>query len=197
MTLMSLARQRPELFGDRVVGVFLLATSAGELVDAGVVGQGVRVLRRLHLLGIYLEVVRWWAPVLERFRKRGTVAGRLFTRRYLFGKDDAGDPVLVTEVQHMLEETPLTITAAFWATFVSHDELASLQVLGRVPVTVLCGTHDRLTPLAHSRRMAAELPEADLVVVPGAGHSVNVSRHEVVDEALLRLVERARARVAA
>jgi pimeloyl-ACP methyl ester carboxylesterase len=192
MTVMALARQRPELFGDRVVGAFLLATSAGEVVEAGVVGRGVRLLRRLHLIGVYLRLLRLCSPVLERFRKRGTVAGRVFTRRYLFGKDDAGDADLVTEVQHMLEETPMTVTAAFYATFLAHDEVASLAALRGVPVTVLCGTHDRLTPLAHSRRIAAELPDAELVVVPGAGHSVNVSRHEVVDAALLRLLDRVR-----
>ncbi|HWG94216.1 MAG TPA: alpha/beta hydrolase [Mycobacteriales bacterium] len=197
MTVMALARQRPELFGPRVAGVLLLATSAGELVHTGVVGSGVRVLRRLRLLGAYLWWLRLLSPVLERFRRRGTVAGRAFTRRYLFGRDDADDPALVTEVQRMLEETPLTVSAAFWATFVSHDELASLQALRGVPVTVVCGTHDRLTPLAHSRRIAAVLPDAELVVVPGAGHSVNVTRYQVVDDALLGLVERVRARAAA
>jgi pimeloyl-ACP methyl ester carboxylesterase len=197
MTVMALARQRPELFGPRVAGVFLLSTSAGELVHTGVVGAGVRLLRRLHLLGLYLGWLRLWSPVLERFRRRGTVAGRVFTRRYLFGKDDAEDPQLVTEVQHMLEETPLTVSAAFWATFVSHDELEALQPLRGIPVTVLCGTHDRLTPLAHSRRIAAALPDAELVVVPGAGHSVNVSRHALVDEALLGLLDRVRQRKAA
>jgi pimeloyl-ACP methyl ester carboxylesterase len=196
MTVMALARQRPDLVGTRVVGAFLLATSAGELVESGVVGRSVRLLRRLHLLGSYLRVLRWWSPVLERFRARGTVAGRVFTRRYLFGLDDADDAALVSEVQRMLEETPLTVTAAFYPLFLAHDELASLRVLRSVPVTILCGTHDRLTPLTHSRRMAAELPDADLVVVPGAGHSVNVSRPEVVDEALLRLLARVDERLA-
>ena len=193
MTIMATARQRPNLFGPRVVGVFLLATSAGQLVDAGVVGQVVRVARRLHLLGPYLLWLRLWSPVIERFRRRGTAAGRLVTRKYLFGTSDADDPALVAEVQHMLEETPLTVTAAFYATFVSHDELSSLAALHEIPVTILCGTDDRLTPLPHSRRMAAELPDAELVVVRGAGHSVNVSRHEVVDAAVLRLLDRVRA----
>jgi pimeloyl-ACP methyl ester carboxylesterase len=197
MTVMALARQRPELFGQRVVGAFLLATSAGGVVEAGAVGRGVRLLTRLHLTGVYLRWLRLVAPVLERFRARGTAAGRAFTRRYLFGSDDAADAALVREVQHMLEETPLTVSAAFYATFLAHDELTSLAALHDIPVTVLCGTHDRLTPLEHRRRIAAELPDAELVVVPGAGHSVNVSRHEVVDAALLALLERVRARAAA
>jgi pimeloyl-ACP methyl ester carboxylesterase len=45
--------------------------------------------------------------------------------------------------------------------------------------------------------MAEQLPDAELVVVPGAGHSVNVSRHQVVDDALLRLLDRVRERLAA
>ena len=197
MTLMTFARQHPDVVRDRVVGAFLLATSAGEVVDAGVVGRGVRLLRRLHLIGVYLRWLRLVSPVLERFRARGTVAGRAFTRRYLFGKDDATDAALVREVQTMLEETPLTVTAAFYATFLAHDELASLAAMRDVPVTVLCGTHDRLTPLAHSRRIAAELPSAELVVVPGAGHSVNISRQQVVDDARLELLDRATARAGA
>ncbi|HXV94272.1 MAG TPA: alpha/beta hydrolase [Pseudonocardia sp.] len=190
MSVMALARQRPELFGDRVVGVFLLATSAGGLVDAGVVGLWVKLLRRLRLLRLWLWFLRLVAPVLERFRKRGTVWGRWFTRRYLFGADDA-DPVLVRQVQDLLERTPYPVTAAFYATFLDHDEHESLAVLARVPVSVVAATHDRLTPAAHARRMAERLgPGTDLVVVRGAGHSVNVTRPEVVDAAFLALLDR-------
>src|SRR3954452_9571158 len=39
MSVLALARLRPELFGSRVVGVFLLATSAGGLLTDGVVGR--------------------------------------------------------------------------------------------------------------------------------------------------------------
>jgi len=40
--------------------------------------------------------------------------------------------------------------------------------------------------------MAAALGEsAELVEVPGAGHSVNITRRQVVDDALLRLLVRA------
>src|SRR4051794_41502228 len=54
MSVMALARQRPELFGTRVVGVFLLATSAGGLVESGVLGRAVKLGRRLGLLPVYL-----------------------------------------------------------------------------------------------------------------------------------------------
>ena len=43
MTLMTFARQHPDVVRDRVAGAFLLATSAGELVTSGLVGAVVRI----------------------------------------------------------------------------------------------------------------------------------------------------------
>lgn len=194
MSVMALARQRPELFGDRVVGVFLLATSAGGLVETGVLGLAIKVIRKLRLLSLYLRFLQLLAPVLERFRRRGTKLGRRVTRRLLFGADDA-DLDNVRLVQNLLEETPYPVAMAFYATFLDHDETASLEVLRRVPVTVVAATHDRLTPAAHGRRIAEEIgANAELVVVPGAGHSVNLTRTTVVDQALSDLLDRVRER---
>ena len=57
-------------------------------------------------------------------------------------------------VQDLLEETPYPVVMAFYSTFLEHDETAALPVLGRVPVTIVGATDDRLTPVAHSHRMA-------------------------------------------
>jgi pimeloyl-ACP methyl ester carboxylesterase len=190
MTVLALARQRPELFGTRVVGVFLLATSADGLVPDGVVGRLFGLARRVGLLAVYLRWLRLIAPLVERFRRRGTALGRWYTRRYLFGRDDA-EPAQVRRVQDMLEETPLPVTTAFYASILEHDETAALEVLGRVPVTVVVGAYDRLTPAVHSRRIAEVIGSgAELVVVPGAGHSVNLTRPDVVNSAFLSLLDR-------
>jgi hypothetical protein len=87
VSVLALARQRPELFGDRVVGVFLLATSAGGLVQTGVLGLAITAIRTLRLLSLYLRFLQLIAPLLERFRRRGTRLGRRVTRRLLFGAD--------------------------------------------------------------------------------------------------------------
>jgi pimeloyl-ACP methyl ester carboxylesterase len=195
MSIMALARQRPELFGTRVLGVLLLATSAGGLVAEGLVGRLVRLVRGLGLLPLYL----WWlqlvAPLLERFRWRGSLAGRVFTRRYLFGRDDA-DPAQVRRVQDLLEETPYPVVMAFYGAFLDHDEEHSLEVLRRVETTVVAAEFDHLTPVEHGRRMARLLGEqAELVVVPGAGHSVNITRTDVVNAAFTRLLDRVEQRL--
>ncbi len=190
MTVMALARQRPELFGPRVTGVFLLATSADNLLVGGIVGLSGRLGTRLGLLPVWLWWLRQTAPLVQRLRRPGTRLGTALIRHYLFGREDA-DPQTVRTVQDLLEQAPFTVSAAFYPTFLEHDELAALPVLRSVPVTVLVGDSDWLTPERHSRLMAAEIgPGAELVVVPGAGHSVNITRRQVVDDALLRLLAR-------
>jgi pimeloyl-ACP methyl ester carboxylesterase len=194
MSIMALARQRPELFGTRVVGALLLATSAGGLVETGILGWLVKIIRWLRLLPLYLRGLQLIAPLLERFRRRGSRFGRWFTRRLLFGNRADADPTAVRLVQGLLEETPFPVTAAFYATFLDHEEYEALPVLGRVPVTVVAATLDRLTPVDHGRRLAAAIGDtAELIVVPGAGHSVNLTRTQIVDDALNALLDRVQA----
>jgi pimeloyl-ACP methyl ester carboxylesterase len=39
-----------------------------------------------------------------------------------------------------------------------------------LPVLVITGDDDRIVPTADSVRLAGELPNAELVVIPGCGH---------------------------
>lgn len=53
-----------------------------------------------------------------------------------------------------------------------------------VPATVLVGTRDRLTPVALGRRLAAGIPESELVVLPGAGHMLPLERPDDIVRAI-------------
>lgn len=57
-----------------------------------------------------------------------------------------------------------------------------------VPTTVVCGTRDRLTPLSENKRIAAAIPGAELVVVPGAGHLVIWEEPGLVASTIIDLV---------
>ena len=70
-------------------------------------------------------------------------------------------------------------------------ELAALDVLRDVATLVLVGSKDRITPLDHSRAIAEALPTAELVVVEGAGHMVQLERADEVNGHLRRLLDRA------
>ena len=55
---------------------------------------------------------------------------------------------------------------------------------------VVAGERDRLTPPAHARRIAEELPDcAGLIVLPETGHMSPLERPRELSEALVRLVD--------
>jgi pimeloyl-ACP methyl ester carboxylesterase len=93
--------------------------------------------------------------------------------------------------EKMIHETSSDTLVEFLHALEVHDESAALPVLATVPVLIACGERDLLTPLKHSEEMAAALPDAELVIVPGAGHLVQMEAPEVINDALVRLVERA------
>ena len=76
------------------------------------------------------------------------------------------------------------------------SQLEALGVLSDVETLVLCGDKDLLTPPHNSQVMADALPDAELQLVPGAGHMVILERPAVVNGALLDLLDRATARAA-
>jgi len=59
-----------------------------------------------------------------------------------------------------------------------------------LPVLVLCGRVDQVTPLALSREAAALIPGAQLHIVEDAGHWTPLEQPEVVAEQLGRLLDR-------
>ena len=58
--------------------------------------------------------------------------------------------------------------------------------LGRIEVStlVICGTEDRICPPAMSRGIAAAMPRACLVLIPGAGHYVTLEAPAAVADAM-------------
>lgn len=64
-------------------------------------------------------------------------------------------------------------------------------MLAKVPTLIACGDHDMLTPFKHSEDMAAALPDCELVILPGAGHVAMMEQPDAINDALVRLVERA------
>jgi pimeloyl-ACP methyl ester carboxylesterase len=192
MTVMALADQRPELFGDRVVGVVLVGTSAGNMAEAllrlpvrltGLLSAA--VLPRLHRL------TGRNAGLIERSRRVGSDLAFLLTRRWGFGDDPS--PAQVELVERMIASTPVDVITSFSTTFGDRDRYDALARLGRVPVLVVVGEKDRVTAQRHSHDIVTRLPGAELVVMSGAGHLVMAERAPIVNlhlRAFLRTVAR-------
>jgi pimeloyl-ACP methyl ester carboxylesterase len=59
----------------------------------------------------------------------------------------------------------------------------------KCPVLVACGEADQLTTPETAREMAALMPQAQLEMVPGAGHMLTMEQPQRVTKLLLRWVQ--------
>ncbi len=186
MTVMSLAESHPEMFGDRVVGVALVATTAGGLRTHRVINPYLpdRVMRQVTPRAMAL-LAR--APgLVDGARRTGSDIGFLVTSRMAFGSDV---PTPYVEfVDEMLSRTPFEVLAEFFPNFDALDKFEVLHSFDQVPTLILAGTDDVLTSVGHSRKMAARIKGVELVEVEGAGHMVILERKDEVNAALDRLL---------
>jgi pimeloyl-ACP methyl ester carboxylesterase len=194
MTLVALAEQHPELFGDRVVGAALISTTAGGLRTHRVLSPFIPD-RIGGQIGPRLVAGLARAPELvDSARRRGSNIGFLVADRFAFG--DEVPSSYVEFVDGMLAGTPYEVLAQFFPNFDALDKFSVLAAFEQVPTTIVCGTKDRLTSVGHSRKMASRISGARLVECSGAGHMVILERHEKVNAALAELFERAESRAA-
>lgn len=191
MTVMALADEYPELFGDRVVGVGLVSTTAGGLKTHRVLSPYLpdRVMREVTPRAMAL-LAR--APgLVDGARRTGSDIGFWVTELFAFGSEV---PTPYIEfVDEMLRQTPFDVIAEFFPNFADLDKFAVLQAFEQVPTVIVCGTEDVLTSIGHSRKMASRLGGAHLVEVVGAGHMVILESGDQVNRALERMVDSASA----
>jgi pimeloyl-ACP methyl ester carboxylesterase len=193
MAVMALAEQRPAMFAgtrqvrQRIVGVALLSTSAGKLASVTFGLPAVLAKLNAPLVPLLLRGARRQGDLIERGRALGNDVAWVFTRKLSFAGSEV-DPDAVDYLTQMIASTRIEVVADFYPALIGHDKLDSLPVLDTVNVLVICGDHDLLTPLAHSRQIAATLRSAELVVIADAGHVALMERPEVVSEALGRLI---------
>jgi len=193
MTIMALARQHPELFGPKVTGVVLISTVAGGVDPTIWLPAPLRpVARQAALPVLHGASTGRRAAFTERVRRAGGDLAFLSTRYIAFG-DTAVSPAVVGFLERIIRAAPVGVVAAFYVALINHDEQAALEVLGRVPVTVIAAENDKLIPLAHAEELAAGIPGAKLVRVPQAGHAVILEWPELVNRAITELIARSAA----
>jgi pimeloyl-ACP methyl ester carboxylesterase len=187
MTIMALAERHPALFRDRVLGVALVSTSAG---DVGTVGLQRAVLsHRNPVVNVVGRLAHWRPEAVDRIRRLGGNAMWAAVARLSFG-DPETDPVLVDLVDRTIASTPLDVLTSFAHTLSTHDRKAALRGLSQCEVLVTAGTKDMMIPFSHSEVIAAELPRAELLPLVGAGHMAMLEQPSELDAALLELLRR-------
>jgi pimeloyl-ACP methyl ester carboxylesterase len=183
MTIMALAEHDRRLFTDRVAGVTLISTSAGNLGQV-TFGLPEVVARFRHpLMPLVRNAGKITVAMVDRARKASTDLAWLLTRRYGFGTERPS-ATLVSYVERMNSATSAEVIARYLRTLYTHARLIALAALRQVPVLVVCGDLDVLTPLAHSQEICEALPDAEMVVVAGGGHVVLLEHADEVNAAI-------------
>lgn len=189
MTLMALADQFPELVRDRVLGVALVGTSSGRLdeVTYGLPSVGLGAVRRL-LPGV-LKALGSQVELVEKGRRATADLFAGMIKLYSFGSRDV-DPGVARFAERLIEATPIDVVAEFYPAFQTHDKSAALQRFADVPVTVVAGDRDMITPAEHSVAIKEALPAAELVVLENTGHLMMLERPDIVTGLLTDLLAR-------
>ncbi len=189
MTIMALAEHAPHLFTERVAGVVLISTSAGKL-DQVTFGLPEVVARFRHpLMPLARNAGKITVAMVDRARKASTDLAWLLTRRYGFGTQRPS-PALVSYVEKMNSQTSAEVIARYLRTLYTHARLLALAALREVPVLIVIGDTDVLTPLVHSKEIADALPDSEMIVVENGGHVVLLEHADEVNAAIAAFLER-------
>jgi pimeloyl-ACP methyl ester carboxylesterase len=151
------------------------------------------------MAGLYLQDTKASPDTDEARANRKALAARVLAE----GSSVAADgmlPRLVGETTHrerpdvvalvrgtILGARPEAIAAALAGLAAREDSRPTLPTI-RVPTLVVVGEEDELTPPAEAETMAAAIPGASLVRVPGAGHLANLEAPGAVNAALARFL---------
>lgn len=188
MSIQQLAAARPELFGTKVTGVCLIATSSGELANHSII-KGVPGNLFSKIAEPILLLSSKASAAVERGRAASKDLAFVVTRRMAFGSDV---PVEYTEfMAEMIARTPMSVVADFYPTFSEFDGSKGLEVLQGIETAVIGGVDDTITPIGHTDRIIERLPGAESLRINHSGHMGIIEHHDEVNRVLDALVERA------
>lgn len=159
-----------ERFPDRVAAQIFIATKAGG-DDASGKDRRTALAEECRVQGIQ--------PVLEAFRN------------LLFASTTLTDnPELVDEVFGWINATAPQGAAA--ALIAMRDRKNYLPLLGGIsqPALVVGADQDQAAPVENSRNIADGLPDAELCILQGGGHLVNLEQPSGFNEAILAFLAR-------
>lgn len=165
LVALEMIRQAPE----RISGLALLDT----LPEPGLASD-----RTNHRLAIATISLRLYGPIEKMMWPRYVAPGRLEDGEL---RGLVKDMMIANGVRGLINQQRIFITRP--------DYRPILRTIG-VPALVLVGEEDTLAPPRASVEAASEIPDAELVVVPGSGHLSTLEAPEAVTTALRSWLER-------
>jgi pimeloyl-ACP methyl ester carboxylesterase len=98
------------------------------------------------------------------------------------------DPHLVDLAAKQMGKTRPAVMHGDFLACNEFDVMPDLSKI-RVPALVIVGQDDKLTPVRYAQHLAAQLPRAELKIIPEAGHMVMLEQPRAVASALAEFVE--------
>jgi pimeloyl-ACP methyl ester carboxylesterase len=177
--------------GGAVVGGLSLgaSTALGYALSTQAPLRGL-VLAAFPSAGSEPKRARWTEGFADAIEREGLEAAG---ERYVWGEASRFDPKGAALIrQGFLEHDPMAL-AAILRDALAHvpapDAVAAELAQLSVPTLVIVGDEDAES-LDPCRRLAALIPEAELVVIPGAGHVVNLAAPQAFNAALADFLAR-------
>lgn len=195
MTICAFAEHYPDWIGDKVIGVGLVSTTAGGLDPSRVLLPMLPARLTQRATHRAVATLAMGHGAVDQVRRVGRYIANAATHRFAFGGDVPHS--YVSFVDDMLGATPFEVVADFFPSFGTLDKFDHVTVLDEVPVSIICGTADKLTSIGHSRKLHARIPTSRLLECDGAGHMVPLERHDQVNAELDQLITAATTRAAA
>jgi pimeloyl-ACP methyl ester carboxylesterase len=183
MIVFALAASRPDSFRSRVAGVVVIGGAAGDLLR-GAMGSIADALR-LRIGSLPNAARRLNAARRALFARPGDAAA-LAVRLTQFGPE--ASPELVDRIVSLAARAPSAVWTDGLAGVLEADVTPSLARVD-VPVLVVVGDADRVTPPASAVAIVGALPDARLEVVPGAGHIAMLERPAEVNANIAAFAE--------
>ena len=126
---------------------------------------------------------------LVREKGQGAVADALLPK-LLCAATLSGKPEVVASLRAQITGNSVdSIVGALTALMTRVDATPMLPTV-RIPVQIIVGAEDALTPPALSEQMHKDIPGAELVVIPGAGHMSNMEQPTAFNDALGRFLDK-------
>jgi len=116
-----------------------------------------------------------------------------FVKAVFYEKTFETRPDVVAAIKEIIEHAPpLAVAGTLLALAARTDTTASLFSI-QVPALILVGQHDALTPPSASQAMKDKIPDAEIFVIPRAGHLSNLEQEEEFNLHLLSFLRKLQA----
>jgi pimeloyl-ACP methyl ester carboxylesterase len=177
MALMQFCGDHRDVLDERVAGLVFLSTASCNVAGGSLPGFVRSMVEHVIRLPGVAGRSSWTAP--------GDLGYAMV--RFTFGERPS--PTWVEQIRHITSHTDPESAAQSVVALLSHDAREMLPHV-TTPSVVVAGTKDRLTPPSAARLTASLLPDAELVILPGAGHLVMLERQEAFQKLLVQLADR-------